>query len=170
MTVTDLGVTAKMSPFGSLVWVTQLSSGKPVNGASVAIRTVKGGDVFQGKTDAQGLLLVPMESFDPLTKEARNSESSEEEGSHESAQFTVRNDAAIVVRSGDDWTLTKVAPSAVETRLASDFQLLSKEGRWAGMLFADRGVFRPGETAKVSGIIRVVEGGFLKSNCRPSFT
>ena len=30
VTVTDLGVTAKMSPFGSLVWVTQLSSGKPV--------------------------------------------------------------------------------------------------------------------------------------------
>ena len=164
VTVTDLGVTAKMSPFGSLVWVTHLSSGKPVSGASVAIRTVKGGDVFQGTTDAQGLLLVPMESFDPLTKEARNNENGDDEGSSaQPAQFSVRNDAAIVVRSGDDWTITKVAPSAVETRLASDFQLLSKEGRWAGMLFADRGVFRPGETAKVSGIIRVVEGGGLRT-------
>ena len=163
VTVTDLGVTAKMSPFGSLVWVTQLSSGKPVSGASVAIRTVKNGEVFQGTTDAQGLLLVPMESFDPLTKEARNNEGSEEDGSAQPAQFSVRNDAAIVVHSGDDWTITKVASSAVETRLASDFQLLSKEGRWAGMLFADRGVFRPGETAKVSGIIRVVEGGGLRT-------
>ena len=162
VTVTDLGITAKMSPFGGLVWVTQLSSGKPVSGASVAIRTLKAGDVFQGTTDPQGLVVVPIESFDPLTKEARNTEDESGE-SHESQQWTVRSDAAIVVKSGDDWTITKIAPSAVESRLASDFQLLSKEGRWAGMLFADRGVFRPGETAKVSGIVRIVEGGGLRT-------
>lgn len=162
VTVTDLGVTAKMSPFGGLVWVTQLSSGKPVSGANVAIRTVKNGEVFQGTSDAQGLVVVPIERFDPLVREARNNE---EEGANggEPQSWSVRTDAAIVVKSGDDWTITKVAPSAVENRLASDFQLLSKEGRWAGMLFADRGVFRPGEIAKVSGIVRVVEGGGLRT-------
>jgi hypothetical protein len=162
VTVTDLGVTAKMSPFGGLVWVTQLSSGKPVTGASVAIRTVKSGDIFTDTTDAQGLVVIPISRFDPLTKEARNTE---EDGSGESqaSQWTVRNDAAIVVKSGDDWTITKIAASQVESRLASEFQLLSKEGRWAGMLFADRGVFRPGETAKVSGIVRVVEGDGLRT-------
>ncbi len=159
VTVTDLGVTAKLSPFGGLVWVTQLSTGRPVSGASVSVRTVKGGELLQVTTDAQGLAVIPIEKFDPLTKEARNNE---EEGTT-GDQEIVRKDAAIVVRSGDDWTITKIETSSVDTRLTADFQLLSKEGRWAGMLFADRGVFRPGETAKVSGIVRVVEGGGLRT-------
>ncbi len=158
--VTDLGVTAKMSPFGGLIWVTRLSSGKPVGGASVAIRTVKQGEVFQATTDSEGLVVVPIERFDPLSKEAKNDE---HDDSDESREALIRTDSAIVVKSGDDWTITKIAPSSVERRLASDFQLLSKEARWAGMLFADRGVFRPGETAKIAGIVRVVEGGGLRT-------
>jgi uncharacterized protein YfaS (alpha-2-macroglobulin family) len=159
VTVTDLGVTAKMSPFGGLVWVTQLSTGKPVRGATVAIRTAKDPtgprDVFEGTTDSQGLVIVPADKFDPLAKEP--TARSDDEGSGPDAR--VRDDAAIVVRSGDDWTITKIQKSDVETRLTSDFQLLSTEGRWAGVLFADRGVFRPGETAKVAGIVRVIEPG-----------
>jgi alpha-2-macroglobulin len=146
ITVTDLGVSAKMSPYGGLVWVTQLSSGKPVQGASVAIRTAKQGDVFQGTTDGDGLAIVPIEKFDPLAA---------------SGEGAVRSDAAIIVRAGDDWTLTRVARSPVETRLTAGFESISKEGRWAGTIFADRGVFRPGETAKVSGIVRVVESDGL---------
>lgn len=162
VTVTDLGVTAKLSPFGGLVWVTQLSTGKPVAGASVSVRTAKGGEVFGATTDAQGVALVPLEKFDPVLKQrAQRSDDGDEESSGD--QDTIRKDAAIIVRAGDDWTASRVETSAVNTRLASSFQLLSREGRWAGMLFADRGVFRPGETAKVSGIVRVVEGGGLRT-------
>lgn len=153
--VTDLGVTAKMSPFGSLVWVTHLSSGKPAPGASVSIRTAKGGEVFQGTTDAEGLVLVPTSQFDPLAKEARGDDTYE--------RARVRDDAVIIVRAGDDWTVTKVAPSPAESRLTSEFQRLSKEGRWIGLVYAERGVFRPGETAKIAGIVRVAEGSGLRS-------
>lgn len=159
VTVTDLGVTTKLSPFGGLVWVTKLSTGSPVAGATVAIRTAKNGELWQGTTDAQGLVIVPADKFDPLAKDKtvpRGEDDGEEDAS-------VRNDAAIVVRHGDDWTIGKVAPSAVDTRLTSDVQRLSKDARWAGMLFADRGVFRPGETAKVSGIVRVVDATGLRS-------
>jgi alpha-2-macroglobulin len=152
--VTDLGVTAKMSPFGSLVWVTQLSTGKPVTNATVAIRTAKGGEVFQGTTDPQGLVLVPSDKFDPLAP----TRSDDPDGDDR-----VRSDAVIVVRSGDDWTISKIGQSSVEGRLTADFQRLSKEGRWIGMVFAERGVFRPGETAKVAGIVRVAEGSGLRS-------
>jgi uncharacterized protein YfaS (alpha-2-macroglobulin family) len=159
VTVTDLGVTAKMSPFGGLVWVTRLSTGKPVSGATVAIRTAKDltgpRDVFEGTTDSQGLVIVPADKFDPIAKEMTPRWDDEDSG----PGARVRDDAAIVVRSGDDWTITKIQKSDVETRLTSDFQLLSTEGRWAGVLFADRGVFRPGETAKVAGIVRVIEAG-----------
>jgi alpha-2-macroglobulin len=152
--VTDLGVTAKMSPFGGLVWVTQLSTGKPVAGARVAIRTAKGGDVFAATSDKDGLAIVPADKFDPVAKE---------KDAHDDDDARVRNDAVLVVRAGDDWTMAKIAPSSVETRLTSAFQKLSRDARWAGMLFADRGVFRPGETAKVSGIVRVVEPQGLRS-------
>jgi alpha-2-macroglobulin len=160
ITVTDLGVTAKMSPFGGLVWVTQLSTGKPLANANVAIRTAKQGEVFQSITDAQGLVVVPSDKFDPIVKDAAPPASDDDSygGERGGQDGRVRDDAAIVVRSGDDWTITKIARSDTEARIAADFQLLSKEGRWAGMLFADRGVFRPGETAKVAGILRVVEG------------
>jgi alpha-2-macroglobulin len=153
--VTDLGVTAKMSPFGGLVWVTQLSSGKPVAGASVAIRTAKGAEVFAATSDKDGLAIVPSEKFDPVAKD--------KDGHADEDDARVRSDAVVVVRAGEDWTMAKIAPSPVETRLTSGFQNLSRDARWAGMLFADRGVFRPGETAKVSGIIRVADAQGLRS-------
>lgn len=154
VTVTDLGVSAKMSPFGSLVWVTQLSTGKPVGGATVALHTTKAGEVFKATTDADGLVIVPPDRFDPLAKNHHGNVFDDER---------VRDDAAILVRWGDDFTISKVARSRVEGRLTSGIQKLSGDGEWAGMLFADRGVFRPGETAKVSGIVRVAEGAGLRS-------
>jgi alpha-2-macroglobulin len=156
LNVTDLGVTAKMSPFGGLVWVTQLSSGKPVAGANVAIRTAKGGDVFAATSDKDGLAIVPADKFDPIAKE-------KDPHTDDDDDARVRSDAVLVVRAGDDWTMAKIATSPVETRLTSGFQKLSRDARWAGMVFADRGVFRPGETAKVSGIVRVVEPQGLRS-------
>jgi alpha-2-macroglobulin len=150
VTVTDLGVTAKMSHSGGLVWVTRLSTGAPVAGATVAVRTTKEGEVFAATTGADGLAVVPADRFDPLAK-------------GDGPEDSVRDDAAIVVRSGDDWTISKVTRSSVESRLTSDFLSLSRTGKWAGMLFADRGVFRPGETAKVSGVVRVVDGAGLRS-------
>ena len=157
VTVTDLGVSAKMSAFGSLVWVTSLATGKPVSGATVILRTAKNGDVFSGTTDASGLVIVPNDKFNPLDQEKK------ERPSYEDAEGNVRADAAIVVKNGDDWTIQKIGRSGIESRLTSEFASLSKEGRWAGMVFADRGVFRPGETAKIAGIVRVVEGDDLRS-------
>ncbi|MEO8874008.1 MAG: Ig-like domain-containing protein, partial [Polyangiaceae bacterium] len=44
--VTDLAISAKMSRFGGMVWVTHLSDGKPVVGAHVGIREKDGAEVF----------------------------------------------------------------------------------------------------------------------------
>ncbi|MBX3226190.1 MAG: hypothetical protein KIT84_28545 [Labilithrix sp.] len=160
VTVTDLGVSAKMSAFGSLVWVTSLATGKPIKGASVTVRTTKGGDVYSGTADDGGLVVVPTDRFDPMKNEGGGPAPSPYD---DDGDDRVRADAALVVRHGDDWTIHKIGRSSVESRLTSDFASLSKEGRWAGMVFADRGVFRPGETAKVAGIVRVVDGDALRS-------
>lgn len=165
VSVTDLGVTAKLSPYGGLVWVTSLASGKPVSGATVAIRTTKGGEVFQASTDSNGVAIVPIDKFDPVAKEPKpeNPEGNGYGYGYGEEESRVRPDSAIIVRNGDDWTITKIAQSPIEGRLTGDFQKLARDGRWTGMLFADRGVFRPGEVAKVSGIARIVESGTMRS-------
>jgi uncharacterized protein YfaS (alpha-2-macroglobulin family) len=153
VSVTDLAVSSKMGPFGGLVWVSHLSSGKPAAGAVVSIRTKKDGEVFRATADAEGVVMVPREKFDPMSARGQSGLSGE----------SIRTDAAIVAHAGDDWTLAKIERSPVESRLTTSIETLSKEGHWAGMLFTDRGVYRPGELAKVSGIVRVAEPDGLRS-------
>ncbi len=153
VSVTDLAVSSKMGPFGGLVWVSHLSTGQPAAGAVVSIRTKKDGEVFRATADAQGVVMVPKDKFDPMGHGEKAGLSGE----------AIRTDAAIIAHAGDDWTLAKIERSPVESRLTTSFETLSKQGHWAGMLFADRGVYRPGETAKVSGIVRVAEPDGLRS-------
>lgn len=54
--VTDLGVHFKKGRESSLVWVTRLSSAKPVKGASIAIFDGLGKELSKGITDADGIL------------------------------------------------------------------------------------------------------------------
>lgn len=53
--VTNLGVHFKFGRENSVVWVTTLDRGKPVEGAAVAINDCRGKRLWSGTTDAQGL-------------------------------------------------------------------------------------------------------------------
>ncbi|HKX44998.1 MAG TPA: MG2 domain-containing protein, partial [Burkholderiaceae bacterium] len=53
--VTNLGVHVKHGRENSLVWVTTLDRGKPVEGAAVTINDCRGRPLWSGTTDAQGL-------------------------------------------------------------------------------------------------------------------
>lgn len=56
--VTDMAVHFKKGRDNSLVWVTSLSTGKPVAGAEVEIADCNGSRLWSGKTDAQGRALA----------------------------------------------------------------------------------------------------------------
>ncbi|WP_295644947.1 MG2 domain-containing protein [uncultured Methylibium sp.] len=56
---TNLGVHFKHGRQDSLVWVTQLDRGRPVDGADVAISDCRGKRLWAGRTDAQGIARVP---------------------------------------------------------------------------------------------------------------
>ncbi len=56
--VTNLGVHFKQGRENSVVWVTTLDRGKPVEGADVAVNDCYGKPLWNGKTDARGLALV----------------------------------------------------------------------------------------------------------------
>ncbi|WP_437805258.1 Ig-like domain-containing protein [Sorangium sp. So ce1078] len=131
--VTDLGISAKVSPNGSLVWVTRLSTGAPVPGASVWIRTPDMRAPAAVLTDAEGFATVPAAAYRPAAA------SGPERG-------------VIFARSGEDWTYRRVADALSGWRFGapSDFS----EARPFGMVFSDRGIYRPGDTVRVKGIFR----------------
>lgn len=135
--VTDLAISAKISPFGSLVWVTRLSTAAPVEGAAVSIRRppAKGGaatttDVF--RTDANGFAVIPAPAFQPARDEQER--------------------AVVFARTDTDWSYRRVddALSAWRYGVSVDFS----EDRPFGMLFTERGIYRPGDVVRVKGIFR----------------
>lgn len=146
--VTDLGVSAKASRQGSLVWITSLATGKPVPSAAVSVRTPKDGELFAGRTDDSGLCEIPGDRFDPFGDQKGQAKNS--------------RGAFLYVRSGDDWTYQAVERSGADHRIASSFQDFDGKGDVLGMLYTERGIYRPGETVKVAGIFRAQAGGGLR--------
>jgi uncharacterized protein YfaS (alpha-2-macroglobulin family) len=134
--VTDLAISARMSRFGGLVWVTRLSDGRPVAGATVAVRRADGSETFSTKADAQGVAVLPADKVQPIGKDGE-----------------VDPGLLVVARAEGDWTWQRL----------SDYVPPWTEGAWVdlrgelrtfGMVFTDRGIYRPGETVKVKALLR----------------
>ncbi len=135
VSVTDLAITGKMSRFGSLVWVSRLSDGKPVSGATVAV-VGKDGERFATKTDANGLATIPNEKYDPVT-----------------ASGNVDDKSILVARTDGDWSYRRVSEMLSPWRYGASND---PSGRMQplGMLFTERGIYRPGETVRAKLIFR----------------
>ena len=133
--VTDLALTAKLSRDGSLVWVTRLSSGEPVAKATVSILG-ESGLVHEYQTDAQGIALIPAADFKPRLEET--------DGDAE---------PLLVVKSGDDWTYERVRDYLSPWRLSVPFDGSGKRHTY-GLIFTERGLYRPGDDVQVKGILR----------------
>jgi uncharacterized protein YfaS (alpha-2-macroglobulin family) len=131
----DLAVTAKLGAEGSVVWVTRLSSATPVKDAEVELLRV-GETTRKYRTDAGGLVRVPAGDF-----------------SLESDGYSFERNGLVVARSGNDWTYEAISRAVPPWRLsvAAD---LSRQDDTYGMIFTDRGVYRPGDEVRVKGIVR----------------
>jgi uncharacterized protein YfaS (alpha-2-macroglobulin family) len=143
VSVTDLAITAKMSRFGSLVWVSKISDGKAVAGATVSVR--KRGPApqktwFSGKSDGAGVVTIPAEAFAFVT-----------------ADGVPDDDLVLIARAGDDWTYRQAAR---EPELWSNAYVGNRDIAYQpwplGVVLTDRGVYRAGETVHLKGILRRV--------------
>lgn len=133
--VSDLAISAKLSRHGSLVWVTRLSDGAPVAGAKVELHR-PGGAMKSYDTDGSGIALIPRADYQP--------------------NFYKDEPAAravIVARSGDDWAFRYASDHLDAWRfgVATD---LSGEQKSYGMMFTERGIYRPGDSVQIKGIVR----------------
>ncbi len=135
LNLSDLGISAKLSRFGSLVWVTDRNTNLPIPGAGVEL-AVPGRPTRPYTTDSDGLAQIPAADFAP------NLDSDSPEAR-----------AILVVRRGQDSAFALVSEYLEGYRLdvPTDF---SGELRPYGVLFSDRGIYRPGDDVWVKGIVR----------------
>ncbi|HEX3597643.1 MAG TPA: Ig-like domain-containing protein, partial [Polyangiaceae bacterium] len=133
--VTDLAVSAKLSRHGSVVWVTRLATGEPVANAGVDV-VQPNRAALHFTTDVMGLAKIPETAFAPNLTPAPEDEPS-----------------YVFVRSGNDWTFENIDDHLPEWRLPVWVDLSGKQHTY-GMLFTERGVYRPGDVVKLKGILR----------------
>lgn len=148
--VTDLAVHVRFFPQRSLAWVTRLSDGAPVADAAVTVMDGKGRKLWSGKSGPDGLVSFPGASGLDLPK----------------AENAWDVPAVVVAASvGED---VGVSSSVWDQGIsASDFGLMTA---WAGehpdsasLVYAERGIYKPGETVDLAGVIRFRQNGELKA-------
>lgn len=133
--VTDLAISAKLSRFGSLVLVTKLSDGKPVSGATVAVREADGREIVHVTTDARGIAMLSPDRFQPIK-----------------ADGSIDETLVLFARSGDDWTYRE-ARDTVSRAEMPDLDMAARMPVF-GMLFTDRGIYKTGDVIRVKGVFR----------------
>lgn len=134
--VTDLAMNIKQSPGGERqVFVSSFANGTPLSGVRIEVIGRNGLPVFAKATDATGSVQVP--SVEGFKNEKRP--------------------VAIVARSGNDFTY--IPFSDYSRRVSFDnfpdtFGRKVEVGGMSAFVFAERGMFRPGEELRFGAIVK----------------
>ncbi len=147
--VTDLAAHVKIGPKKSLVWVTRLSNGAPVEGADVTLYDQGGASKWTGKTDKDGLADVPGAVELKLAP----------------PQYEWQYPQAVVIaqKDGDLSGTANTWASGVEPYEFGLSQGWEGEApQTASFVFTDRGIYRPGDTVYIKGVVRYRKVGSLK--------
>lgn len=134
--VTDLGTTMKAGPSGVTTWVTRLSDGEPVEGASVTLMR-SGKKIWAGRTDDSGLA-ISTDVVDPGWRYWADP-----------IFAVVRSDGDVAITSSDN-------PHDLQLW---DFDLgyggsPDEEREMRAFSFTDRGVYKAGDVAHVAASVR----------------
>jgi uncharacterized protein YfaS (alpha-2-macroglobulin family) len=151
--VTDLGLLAKVGNASSLVWVVRLSTGQPVPDAEVKIRDLEGKVRFSGRTDRDGVVVGPGASK-LLGVKPRNGE----EDGGEWEDYRARR-VIVTAQASDDLAV-------LDTNWNNGIQIWNfgvdqdrggGSARVRGFLHSDRGLYRPGDTVHLRGLVRRID-------------
>ena len=144
--ITDLAVHSKLGATSGIVWVTRVSDGTVVPGAALALYDATGVVKWQGKTDGDGLAQLP-----GLPSLVGSMGSGRHRRGDENPPF------ALVAASLDGDTGVTLAewsggfgPWAFGVEGAWD----GKHPQSMGFATAERGIYRPGDTVYLKGLLR----------------
>ncbi len=158
--VTDLGLVAKVGDASSLVWVVRLSDGQPVADATIKLRDLKGKVRFSGTSNADGVLQAPGAS--KLLGVKPRPQGTGEDHDEVYEEWDQRGDRRMIVTAqvGDDLAV-------LDTNWNSGIQVWNfgvptSDGggaavRVRGFLHSDRGLYRPGDTVHLRGLVRSID-------------
>ncbi len=134
VTITDLAITAKTERDGMLVWVTSLRHGQPVADVTVSGLSYNNQLLAAAQTDVNGLARLQYVSNHP-------------DGVPWVITARKDNDLAFLQPGDNQWLFDDVNQSGQE--YPRNYEV---------MLYSERGVYRPGETIFLSGILRDRKG------------
>ena len=155
--VTDLGVTARLGVQEGMVWVTGVSDGRPRPNATVTLHGPDGGVLATARTDAQGLAQLRDFAEALVAPDADGDEYGSPEGGY--VAVTLGADRALVAVNQYDEDLNSWSFGIGSAWGGDRFPV-------AGAVFAERGIYRPGEQVYLKAIVRAGPLGALRRPAR----
>jgi uncharacterized protein YfaS (alpha-2-macroglobulin family) len=158
--VTDIGLYAKIGNASSLVWAVKLSSGQPAPGTVVSIRGFDGKVRFSGVTAADGVVAAPAAPvLLPPRKPAPGEAAAHEGHDHEEDDYRPRR-VLVTARLGDDVAVldTEWNQGLEAWRFDAYPDRSRSPNRLRGFIHTDRGLYRPGDTVHLRGLVRSIDG------------
>ena len=147
---TDLGMHLKTSPKQTAAWVWKLSTGAPAAGAMVEIVDEGGKTLGTAKADAQGVAMLPGVDAFLVPEDQRRY------GPPFMMATAKLGDDQGHVTTSDTWAFSPY-------RFGMESAWESTPPTAEGLVFVDRGIYRPGEEVHVKGFLRHRSQGALKT-------
>lgn len=159
--LTNLGVFAQWFPDSGMIRVHHLDDGSPAT-VSVEIypsqldskKPTKAETCFTGKTDNNGTLLL---NSSELKKCFIMSPNGSQEG------FNKPPELLVIARENKDWAFTRTEAYSGAYNYGIDGGWTDGEGLSRGLIFSDRELYQPGETAWITGMAYYVKKGEIQS-------
>jgi uncharacterized protein YfaS (alpha-2-macroglobulin family) len=155
--VTNLAVHFKQGQANSLVWVTALESGRPVDGADVAIADCHGNELWTGRTDARGLAMVPTSAAFANLPQCDSTQTDHENDYYSNqveALSGLNRGLLVTAQSGQDFSFVhsswQQGIEAWRFHLPTDYQ----PSPYIADTVFDRTLLRAGETVHMKHFIR----------------
>ena len=145
--ITDLAVHTKLGATSGIVWVTRVSDGKVVPGAALSLYDADGSVKWQGKTDTDGLSRVPgLSTLLGPRKSGRRQRDLDGGPGFALVAASLEGDTGVTLA---DWS-GGFGPWAFGVEGAWD----GKRPQSMAFVTAERGIYRPGDTVYVKGMLR----------------
>jgi hypothetical protein len=137
---TNMGVSAKFSPFNNVIWVTSLKDASPVKDARIEIRDDQNRVCWTGTTNAFGIAETP--GWRELGIKSVN-------------QWEKPGQWIFVYWDEDfAYTASDWGTGIYPYRFGIDYDWNPEPVKTGGVVFTDRGLYRAGETVCIKGIMR----------------
>lgn len=130
--ISDLGIIAKHSDKELVVFVNSIARAEPVEGVEISVVSTNNQTVFTGKTDGNGIV-----KFNDFKKGL--------------GDYTPK---IICAEKADDFNYIELSESLIETSRFDVGGVYEFSGNYNTFIYSDRNLYRPGETAYISGILR----------------